>query len=639
MINGKNNGDLTIMPKTTYWADAYVEKLSSAQDALQHIQPGQRVFVSSTSGEPQYLVHELSKACGRFTDLEIVRLMSVESGPLTQVASRSSEQHFKIRSFYLGSATPQKIRKDHRFISPINLSQIPQLFRSRLMPLNAALIQASPPDDFGWMSLGVSVDCTLAACETADIVICQVNPSMPRVLGRSFIHVNDVDYLVEHEEELLTIQPLPEMESANTIARHISRLIDDGATIQASLSLTNEAIMTCLSQKNDIGIHSQYLSDPMMHLLSMGVVTNKKKGYNDGKLVAGSAVGSKLLYEFIDDNPSIEFHPSEYINNPSIIGRHNAMTSLNSAMAIDLTGQVAADALPYNNYTGINGLLDFTRGAAMSPNGKSIIMLTATADNGTVSRIVPKLSDYVVVPRGDVQFVATEFGVVNLFGKTLQERAMALISIAHPNYRDELFAAAKEMDLIDKERKFKNAIKGVYPLKYEETIKIKGIPVTFRPAKPVDERSIQEHYYTMNRGDIVSRFFHEKKSFAHDQIETTFEIDYINDLTIVATIGEIGFEQIIAVGEYFRNTIINMAEIAFSVSRGYQGMGIANILQDKLAQAAIDNKIKGLIAYTSPQNRGMIRLFNKLPYKIHSEKDDDMLILNCLFSEPREEDS
>ncbi|MBU0971720.1 MAG: GNAT family N-acetyltransferase, partial [Proteobacteria bacterium] len=222
---------------------------------------------------------------------------------------------------------------------------------------------------------------------------------------------------------------------------------------------------------------------------------------------------------------------------------------------------------------------------------------------------------------------------------TLQERALALISIAHPDFRDELFSQAKKLDLIDVERKFKQAIKGIYPLKYEETLEINGIPITFRPAKPVDQRGIQEHYYTMNRGDIVSRFFHEKKSFVHDQIETTYEIDYINDLTIVATTGELGFEKIIAVGEYFRNTIINMAEVAFSVSREYQGMGIAQILQNKLATAARDNGIKGLIAYTSPQNKGMIRLFNKLPYGISSEKDDDMIILNCLFAEPVEKDN
>ncbi len=625
------------MPKTTYWADSYVNKQTTAQEALKHIRPGQRVFIGSSCGEPQHLVDELSKVSDRFTDLEIVRLFSVESGPLTAIANRSHSQQFNIRSFYLGSASPKRLKRNQRFITPANLSQIPQLFHSRLMPLNAALIQVSPPDDFGWMSLGVSVDINMAACESADLVICQVNPKMPRVLGRSFIHVNDVNFVVEYEEELLTIEPLPEAEEANTIGKSISRLIDDGSTVQTSLSVTHEATMLCLSEKNDIGIHSQYLTDTMMHLHSMGVITNKKKGFNNGKLVAGSAVGSRLLYELIDDNPSIEFHPSDYINNPAVIARHSSMVSLNTAMAIDLTGQVAADTLPFSNYTGINGLLDFIRGSAMSQNGKSILMLTATTDQGTQSRIIPQLSDFaVVVPRGDVQFVATEFGVVNLFGKSLQERAMALISIAHPDFRDELFSKAKELNLIDVDRKFKQAIKGVYPLKYEETIVIKGIPITFRPAKPVDERGVQEHYYTMNRGDIISRFFHEKKSFVHDQIETTYEIDYINDLTIVATIGELGFEKIIAVGEYFRNTIINMAEVAFSVSKEYQGFGIAHILQKKLTQAALDNGIKGLIAYTSPQNKGMIRLFHKLPYVIKQEKDEDMLILNCVFSEPRD---
>ncbi len=626
------------MQKTNYWADNYVEKLTSAEKALRHIKPGQRVFIGSSCGEPQHLVTELSNASLRFTDLEIVRLLCIERGPLTMVANRSHSRQFNIRSFYLGSGYPEKIHRNKRFTTPINLSQIPHLFKSRMMPINAALIQASPPDDFGWMSLGVSVDITLAACESADIVICQTNSNMPRVLGRSFIHVNDVDYIVEHDEDLLTIQPLPELETANTIARHVSQLIDDGSTLQTSLSITNEALMLCLSEKNDLGIHSQYLSDGLMKLFSMGVITNKKKGFNDGKLVAGTAVGSNLLYEFINDNPSIEFHPSDYVNNPSIIARHTAMVSLNTAMAIDLTGQVAADALPYNNYTGINGLLDFTRGAAMSKEGKSILLMTSTSDNGRKSRILPNLYDIaVVVPRGDVQFVATEYGVVNLFGKTLQERAMALISIAHPNFRDELFSKAKELNLIDTDRKFKQAIKSVYPLKYEETIVVKNISILFRPAKPIDERGVQEHYYSMNRRDIISRFFHEKKSFVHDQIDTTFEIDYINDLTMVATIGELGFEKIIAVGEYFKNAITNIAEIAFSVSKEYQGMGIAQILQKKLAKAAVDNGLKGLIAYTSLENKGMIKLFHKLPYLITSKKEDDMVVLTCLFSTPKQE--
>ncbi len=628
------------MAKPIYWADGYVDKLCNAKDAISKIRPGQRVFISSSCGEPQHLVKELSNLSSRFTDLEIVRLLSLESTPITLIANRSHSQQFNIRSFYLGSAKPRLISKNARFISPINLSQIPKLFKTRRLPINAALIQVSPPDDFGWMSLGISVDISKAAAESADLVIAQVNPRMPRVLGQSFIHVNDVDHIVEYEEELLSIQEMPEIETANTIARHISRVIDDGATLQTSLGATINATLLCLAEKNDLGIHTQYLTDGIMRLVSMGVVTNRAKGFNDGKLVASSAVGSTTFYDFLDDNPAIEFHPSDYVNDPRIIARHSNMVSMNTAMAIDLTGQVAADALPYNNFTGVNGMVDFIRGTAMSPNGKSVLMLTATADHGRESRIVPFLEDSaIVVPRGDVQYVVTEFGIVNLFGKSIQERAMALISIAHPDFRDHLFEQAKERDFIDISRKLKDSIRGVYPLRLEEIVKIDNTPVTLRPAKPVDERRIQEYYYTMNRKDVVSRFFHEKKSFVHDQIDKTFEIDYINDLTIVAIVGEVGFGKIIAVGEYLKNPVVNMAEIAFSVSKEWQGKGIARLLQKKLAEAARLNGIKGLVAYTSPQNRGMIRLFNTLPYAVSTEYDEDMLILSCLFSAPKEKEA
>lgn len=627
------------MIKSIYWADGYVDKLSSAKDAISKIRAGQRVFISSSCGEPQHLVKELSALSARFTDLEIVRLLALESTPITLIANRSHSQQFNIRSFYLGSAKPREISKNARFITPINLSQIPKLFKSQKLPIDAALIQVSPPDDFGWMSLGIAVDISKAAAESADIVIAQVNPRMPRVLGQSFIHVNDVDYIVEHEEELLSVQAMPEIETANIIARHISRIIDDGSTIQTSLGATINATLLCLAEKNDLGIHTQYLTDGIMRLVSMGVITNRAKGFNDGKLVASSAVGSNTFYDFLDDNPAIEFHPSDYVNDPRIISRHNNMVSMNTAMAIDLTGQVAADALPYNNFSGVNGMLDFIRGAAMSDNGKSILMLTSTTDQGKESRIVPFIENTaVVVPRGDVQYVVTEFGIVNLFGKSIQERAMALISIAHPDFRDHLFEQAKERDFIDISRKLKESIRGVYPLKLEEIVKIDNVPVTFRPAKTVDERRLQEYYYTMNRRDVISRFFHERKSFVHDQIRETVQIDYINDLTIVAVVGEVGFGKIIAVGEYLRNPVINMAEIAFSVSKEWQGKGIAKLLQKKLAEAARLNGIKGLVAYTSPQNRGMIKLFKNLPYAANSEYDEDMLILSCLFSEPKEKE-
>ncbi|MGD9732628.1 MAG: GNAT family N-acetyltransferase [Desulfamplus sp.] len=621
----------------TYLSGAVLSKLCSADDALKNVKPGQRVFISSSCGEPQHLVKALSNNSSRFTDLEIVRLLCLEHTPITLIANRTHSQQFNIRSFYLGSAKNKTLSRNARFITPINLSQVPKLFKSRMLPINVALIQVSPPDDFGWMSLGVSVDITKAATEAADVVIAQVNPCMPRVLGRSFIHVNNVHYIVEHEEPLLVKQEIPDIETANIIAKHMSRLINDGSTLQTTLGATTSATLLCLSDKNDLGIHTQYLSDGIMRLVSMGVVTNMNKGFNEGKLVASSAVGSSLLYEFMDDNPAIEFHPSDYVNDPRIISRHNAMTSLNTAMEIDLTGQVAADALPQNNFSGVNGMLDFIRGAAMSPGGKSILMLTSTRENGTISRIVPFLEHTaVVIPRGDVQFVVTEYGAVNLFGKSIQERALALISIAHPDFRDELFERAKELDFIDIGRKFKESIRGVYPLRLEEVINIKGEHVTLRPARPADERAIQEHYYNMDRKDVISRFFHEKTSFVHDQIDATFEIDYVNDLTIVAAVGEMGFEKIIAVGEYLLNPVLNMAEVAYSVSKEWQGTGIARALQNKLAEAAQSNGIKGLIAYTSPSNKGMIQLFLKLPYKINKAYEDDMLIMSCLFSEPVE---
>lgn len=428
------------MAMADYWADSYVEKKRTVKEAMGLIRPGQRVFIGSSCGEPQHLVRALSETSSYFTDLEIVRLLALESTPLTLIANKTKNQSLNIRSFYLGSASPKSIEAQKRFITPINLSAVPRLFKSRSLPIHVALIQVTPPDDFGWMSLGISVDITLSAAWSADLVIAQVNPRMPRVLGQSFIHVNDVDVIVEHEEPLITVGDPPKLESANTIAKLIARLVDDGSTIQISPGATTRATLVALSDKNDLGIHSEYLTKGIMRLVSMGVVTNRKKGFNDGKLVASAAIGSENLYEFLDDNPSIEFHPSDYVNDPGIIRRHNKMTSLNVALAMDLTGQVAADALPYNHFSGITGMLDFIRGSARAEKGKSVLMLPSTNVDGTKSRIVPILKNTsVVVPRGDVHYVVTEYGAFNMFGKTLQERAMGMISIAHPDFRDELF--------------------------------------------------------------------------------------------------------------------------------------------------------------------------------------------------------
>jgi len=625
------------MASIGYWADNYLEKQRSAEQAIKLIRPGQRVFIGSACGEPQVLVKALSERARTLSGIEVVRLMSLETSPLTMIAEKSQDQSLNIRSLYLGSGRPEIIARNKRFITPMNQSAIPRLFKSRKLPIHVALVQASPPDDFGWMSLGVSVDISLSAAQVADLLIVQVNPRMPRVLGRSFIHVNEADIIVEHEEALNTVPEPPDSERANQIGRFMARLIDDGSTLQISPGTTGQATALALAAKNDLGIHSQFVTDTIMHLVSQGVINNRCKRLNEGKLVASTAIGSSELYDFLDDNPGIEFFPSDYVNDPSIISQHHRMVSLNVAMAMDLTGQVAADALPYNHFSGITGLLDFMRGAAASGDGKAILMMTSTNRSGQKSKIVPKMEEHsVVVPRGDVHYVVTEYGAVNLFGKSLQERAMAMISIAHPNFRDELFHQAKEMGLLGVERTLHDSLHGIYPVELEETIDIDGEAVTIRPAKPVDERRIQEHYYNLDKEDVVSRFFHEKNSFMRQEVEGVSQIDYVKDLTLVALVGEFGFGKVIAVGEYLLDESKNMAEVAFSVIKPYQGKGLGKLFIQKLAVVARENGIAGLMAFTSPQNKGMIRLFKKLPYKVDSFYDGEMLTLSCRFDKLEE---
>ncbi|MGC8490427.1 MAG: GNAT family N-acetyltransferase [Syntrophobacteraceae bacterium] len=622
------------MVKTSYWADDYAEKIHTVEKAISLIKSGQRIYVGSLCGEPQRLVRGLYDAAAFFSDLEIVRILSLESTPLTSVADKTLSQNMNIRSFYLGSAKSKNLAKNMRFLTPINLSQVPHLFKSRRLPLHVALIQVTPPDDFGWMSMGVSVDVTLSAALAADIVIAQVNSEMPWVLGQSFIHVNDVDVIVEHDEDILTIDPFPESARADIIGRHVASLVDDGSTIQISLGTSPHATLLALADKNDLGVHSQFLTDDMMHLVSRGVITNRKKGFNEGKLVASTAIGSRQLYEFLHYNPSVEFHASDYVNDPRIIARHNRMACLNVAMALDLTGQVAADALIHNHYSGLTGMLDFVKGASLCEGGKSILMLTSTTSDGKQSRIVPTLGDCaVVIPRGEVQYVVTEYGTVNLFGKSYQERALALISISHPAFREELFHEARKMGLLGPERTLKDSIHGVYPVKLVETMHLHGWPVTIRPSKPVDERLIQEHFYNLESQDVVSRFFGSRRNFPQTQIEGMSLTDYVTSFSVVAVVGEVGFEKIVGIGDYHLEEAKNLAEVAFSISREWQGKGLGRILLAKLAEAAKENGIMGLFAVTSIENGRMVKLFRSLPYKVRTVVDEE-IHLSLRFDEP-----
>jgi acyl-CoA hydrolase/GNAT superfamily N-acetyltransferase len=625
------------MAKGIYWVDGYVEKKCDSANAIRLIKSGQRVFIGSACGEPQELVRALVEHSRLFTGLEIVRMLSRENAPLTEIADHSTDSGFSVRHIYLGATGSQHFfRENLRFFTPLNVSEVPALFKSRKLPINVALIQVSPPDDFGWMSLGISVDVTLAAAKSADVVIAQVNPSMPRIMGQSFIHVNDVDAIVEHEEDLITIEHSEPSEIYTMIGRHISRLISDGSTLQVGLDAASQATVQALHQKNDLGFHSQYLTNDILKLYALGVINNRNKGLNEGKLVASAALGNKELYEFLHDNPAIEFHPSDYVNNPHIIASHNRMVSMNVAKTIDLTGQVSAEASAQTHFAGVSGIMDFVQGARRAQGGKSILMLPSASPDGKKSNIVPFLqNEVVVVPRGGVQYVATEYGVVNLFGKNLQERVMAMISLAHPDFRNELFAAAQDGGLVNSGRSLGEAARAVYPVNLEDIVEVGNHTITIRPAKPVDVRRIREHYYSLEKEDVMQRFFHAKSNFTASDVEAISHVDYIKDLTLVGVIGESGFDRVVAVGEYLLLLESNMAEVAFTVARDFQSKGLGKIFLRKLAAAAREHGISGLVAYTSPSNKFMIDLFKTLPYKVKTSIEDNIIQLSCRFDELR----
>ena len=609
----------------------YQSKLCTAEESVRMIRSGQRVFIGSSCGEPQHLVNALMDNAEYFSDVEIVRLLSLEGSLMALMADEYQGHKFNVRSIYQGSDQTKSLRANKKFITPITLSAVPGLFKKKLLPLHFALIQVSPPDDHGWMSLGISVDVTLAAAQSAGMVIVQVNPTMPRIPGYGFINVNDVDMIVEKQEELLSAFDLPNYESADEIASITANLVSDGSTIQLGLAELSQSIAKALGKKNDLGVHTEILTDDLMQLVSNGVITNRDKGLNEGKLIASGAIGSKEFYQSLDNNVAVEFRPSDYVNHPAIISQNNKLVAINFARTMDLSGQVYADALPQNHFSGITGMFDFILGASMSPGGKSIIVIPARSIDGKSSRIISRRNfGSIVIPKGYVSYVVSEFGMVNLLGKNIEERAMAMISLAHPDYRDELFHDAQDTGLIDRNRTLTESLFGVYPSRMEETREIKGQLVTFRPTKAVDGRLIQEYFYSLDEKDIQARFFGNRRRFFREDMEGIFQVDYIKNLSIVAVTGEVGFEKIIGLGEYALGQGTE-PEVAFSVSRQWQHQGIASILLEKLTEAARENSFTGLLAYTQTNNTGMIKLFNKLPYKVDAVLEGGLLLLKCNF--------
>jgi 4-hydroxybutyrate CoA-transferase len=421
------------------WQADYKRKKVGPTEAVQCIQSDMRVYIHPGCAEPESLVEALMARGPFVKNVEIVHLMT--TGRADYVAPQM-EGHFRHNAMFIGGNVRQAINEGRADYTPVFLSQVEDLFDSGEMPIDVALIQVSPPDAHGFCSLGVGVDATLTAARSAKMVVAQVNDHMPRTFGDCFIHVKDIDVVVEVSRPLCELKPIEITEVHHAIGRHVAGLIEDGATLQLGIGGIPDAVLLELTRHRDLGVQTEMLSDSAIPLIESGVINGAKKSIHRGKIILSFVLGTKELFDYVNNNPMFEFHPNKYTNDPWVISQNQKMVAVNSALQVDITGQVCADSIGTYFYSGIGGQVDFIRGASHSVGGKPIIAIPATAKNGTVSRIVPTLEPGagVVTSRGAVHYVVTEFGVAYLHGRTIRQRAEALIAITHPKFRDELYS-------------------------------------------------------------------------------------------------------------------------------------------------------------------------------------------------------
>jgi len=431
----------------------YKNKLVSAEKAVSVIKSGDNIAIHSNCAFPRTLIEALVERKDELRNVQLIHALSVGELPYLQPGMRESFNH---KSFFMGGEARKAVGEGRADFMPMYLYEFPILVKKGYLHINVALVHLSPPDEHGFCSYGVEVGIIKTAAENADIVIAQVNPNMPRALGDSFIHISKIDYIVEVEEPILELpqgakDSDPVMDAAYTaIGRNIADLIENGSTLQLGIGVIPDNVLKFLGDKRDLGIHSETFSDGLIDLVDRGIITNSKKGLHEGKIIAGFVLGSTKLYQFIDNNPLIEFHPQEYVNDPFIIAKNKKMVAINSALEVDITGQVCSDSIGPRLYSGFGGQVDFIRGATRSEGGKPIIALPSTTKDGSISRITAQLKPGagVVTNRGDVHYVVTEYGVAQLWGKTVRERVKELINIAHPKFREELEFYAKSVKYI-----------------------------------------------------------------------------------------------------------------------------------------------------------------------------------------------
>ncbi|OGV64230.1 MAG: 4-hydroxybutyrate CoA-transferase [Lentisphaerae bacterium RIFOXYB12_FULL_65_16] len=610
------------------WKKKHASRVRTAIEAMRLIRPGHTIFIGTGCAQPRHLVNVLVEEAKHVADAHIIQLLTIGDAPYATEAFRD---RFKMNSFFIADNVRHAFDNGIGDYTPMFLADIPQEFESGRIPIDVALVSVTPPDVNGLCSLGVSVDVVKSAAANAKFVIAQVNANMPRTLGNSFLHVNNIDALVPYDEPMITVEPPASTDVLRKIGQNIARLVENGSTIECGIGRIPQALAEFLHEKKDLGVHTEMFGDWIIELIECGAITCAKKTINRNKIVASFCMGSQKLYDYIDNNPLFEFHPTEYVNDPFVISQHDKMVGINVGLEIDLTGQVCADSLGYRFYSGIGGQVDFIRGCARSREGKPIIALPSTAKGDTVSRVVAKLTEGagVVTTRGDVHYVVTEYGIAYLHGKTIRERALALINIAHPKFRHELIHAAKAQRYVQEDQIELAWEQAHYPEELERHDTLRdGTQIFFRPVKPTDEAALSEMLYSLSADSVKKRYFTHTKTFPHKDVQRLTNIDYHNDLAIVGVVPSPAGDEIVAIAQYFLDPKTQVAEVAFIVQDEWQDKGMGSYLLTYIGRIGTQRGIRTFYATVLPENKAMLNIFHNSGYKVNTEFDGEAYSLS-----------
>ncbi len=594
----------------------YAARRVSVDDAIALVPPGSRVFLGSGCAEPQTLVRGLCRHAERLAGVEACSLLTLGMADYVQDRFLGSFRH---NAYFIGANVRDAVRDGRADYTPVLLSEIPELIRSGQQRVDVALLQLSPPDATGNCSMGIHVDVQQAALESARVVIAEINPNMPRTFGQTNVPLARIDACVEVHTPLpeLPYSPAPD-EATLEIAMHVARLVENGACLQLGVGNVPGVVARFLDDRRHLGLHTEMVTDALLGLLENGNIDNSRKSVLPGKSVLSLAMGTRRLYDFVDGNPAVEFFPSDFVNDPRVISRNDRVVSVNSALQVDLTGQVCADSLGSTFYSGIGGQADFSRGAAMSRGGKPIVALPSTAKGGRVSRIVPELDPGagVVAGRGDVHYVVTEYGTAYLHGKTVRERALALVGVAHPDFRAALldFVKRKHYALADGAQ-LARAL-DPYPSDWERRITFGDEEMAVRPLRPADVTRLRDFFYSHTMETIYHRYFTVKKDLTHEEARHLCSVDYRQRMAFGVLRDAEDGPKLVGVGRYDLNPRTGLAETAMVVGEDWRGRGIGSTLLKLLLEYAESRGIRGIRAEILPSNQGLVRLHGALGHDV-----------------------